>query len=96
MKLHPEGREYWTPTTTTLPVGYTLFAARFVPAGAWIPFVTVSGAKSILVAGPGVVETPNPAGTVVLPLGRSVPDLKLVDTTEVLIRTSPDAIDVHE
>jgi hypothetical protein len=94
MKLPRQGREYWTPEMSTLPVGYVAVEAEF-DQDAWVPLVNVEGNMSVLIAGPDVVELPNPAGTVVLTVGRCLPSVKLIGpgSVEIVIR-SAGAIDV--
>jgi hypothetical protein len=50
----------------------------------WHPLERDQNTVRILVAGPDA--TGNPAGTVALPLGRSLAVLRLVDNPEVLVR----------
>lgn len=87
MKLRREGREYWTPEMTAIPPGYVALEAEF-GQGIWVPLELVEGNRSVLVAGPSVIELPHPAGTVVLAAGRTRPSVKLVGpgSVEVLIR----------
>lgn len=95
MRLPKQGREYWTPTMSTLPVGFVAVQASFDNQATWVDLVDVEGARSVLIAGPDVIELPNPDDTVVLALGRTVPVVKLIGpgSVEIVIR-SAGAIDV--
>lgn len=82
MRIDSDSREYatWTvsgaDTTTTLEVSL---------AGAWHPLERVDATTvRVLVAGP--TATGNPAGTVALPVGRTVARIRATDTPEVVIR----------
>jgi hypothetical protein len=79
---------------TALPAGYVAVQAEF-DQGTWVNLVEVGDNLSVLIAGPDVVELPNPAGTVVLPVGRTIPSVKLVGpgSIEIVIRPA-GAIDV--
>lgn len=91
MKLPARGREYWTPELGPIPAGAVAVKAEFDDSG-WKDFTTVDGKQVILIAGPAVdVATwPNPVGTVVLPLGRTQPNVLLVGpgSQEIVIRTA--------
>lgn len=91
MKLPARGREYWTPELGTIPTGAVAIKAEFDDSG-WVNFATVDGTQVILIAGPSVdtATWPNPAGTVVLPLGRTQPNVLLVGpgSQEIVIRAA--------
>lgn len=89
MKLPARGREYWHAELTEVPPGAVAVKAEFT-AGVWVPFETVDGDQVVLVAGPDVDVTtyPHPAGTVVLPRGRTDVRVLLVGpgSKELVIR----------
>ena len=92
MRLHPAGREYATWDITGADEATTL--AMSIDGGlTWASLArpTATTARA-LIAGPAATD--NPAGTVVLPLGRSVPLIRATDTPEVVIVASGGAIDV--
>lgn len=84
MRLPREGREYITWATTGLPAGAAV-QVRFLPDTTWYPTEPVTGGVRALVAGPAA--TGNPSGTIALTAtGRHIPDLRVVDNPEVVIR----------
>jgi hypothetical protein len=95
MKLPARGREYWTPELGPIPAGAVAVKAEF-PAAAglteWVDFEVVDGEKVVLVAGPDVdtATWPHPPETVVLPLGRTQPNVLLVGpgSKEIVIRAA--------
>ena len=91
MRLPRDGRELITWPVTGAPDGITV-EVRFPPAATWHPAETVTDGARLLVAGPDA--TSNPAGTVVLPVGYTLPALRVVAGSEVVVRDSADAIHV--
>lgn len=92
MRIDPAGREYatWTITATTSPTSVDLS----VDAGTtWTPLAQVGTTAQwhTLVAGPSA--TSNPAGTVVLPTGRTQTKVRVNGAPELVIRDT-DPIDV--
>lgn len=89
MKLPLRGREYWRPELPTTPPGAVAVKAEFI-SGTWVAFETVDGEQAVLIAGPDVdvIAYPHPAGTVVLPAGRTMARVLLVGpgSKELVIR----------
>lgn len=93
MKLSPAGREWYALEVTTTPVEVS-WEATFDDGTTWEAFTPVGsdGYFRWLVAGPDA--TSNPAGTIELPLGRTIPRIRTTDNPEVIIRDAPP-IDVQ-
>ena len=95
MRLPTRGREYMY-----VPIGPAPDPAAVVEVTVddWVTWHTAerteAGVYRVLVAGPDVDvdASPHPAGTVVLPIGRTVVRWRWADTPEVLVRT-PGVID---
>ena len=84
MQIKPTGREYatWTITTSD-PV--TDLEVTFDDGTTWAAMTAVDTTTfRVLVAGPDA--TTNPAGTVILALGRHFAQIRAVDSPEVIIR----------
>lgn len=93
MRLSPAAREFYVLEITTTP-GVASWDASFDGGTTWATFTVVGtdGYFRWLVAGPS--STSNPGGTIVLPLGRTVPRIRATDNPEVVIRRGPP-IDVQ-
>lgn len=81
MRLDSRGREYWRATFTS---DTAITTADVQLGGEWHPGTVEGDEVVVLVAGPAA--TGNPAGTVVLPLGRSVVRVRFADTSEAVVR----------
>ncbi len=94
MILDPAGREYYTLEITTTPT-VSSWDASFDNGATWSTFVVVGtdGYFRWLVAGPAA--TSNPGGTIVLPLGPTVPKIRATSNPEVIIRDNVPTISVR-
>lgn len=87
MKIDPAGREYATWTITGDLSGITGWDVS-TDGTTWTPLSQVGTTSSwrALVAGPSA--TSNPAGTLVLPPGRSLTRLRATGTPEMIYRNT--------
>lgn len=96
-RLHPSARQYLTVPADDVPASPGLPQFRFPRVGpTWVAGEWVDDPPTqarVLVAGPDAVA--NPGGTVVLPLGRTRYDVRLVDAPEDLVEHGQGAIDVY-
>jgi|GEM_PF-2189451 len=93
MRLHAAAREYARIPVAGLPADPTPdVEVQFAADGSWEAATIVDGAARILIAGPDATD--NPPETVVLPLGRTLPVVRLTDNPEIVIRGA-GPIDVY-
>lgn len=83
MRLPNTGREYVTWTATGAPDGITL-DVTFDRGTTWHTLERTGNTVKALVAGPAA--TANPAGTIVLTLGRNTATIRATDNPEVVVR----------
>lgn len=92
MKIDRRGQEFASFPVSGAPPTDTPLEVSFDAGLTWHPMAWNADetAVQILVSGP---DAPNPAG-VVLPAGRNIPLVRLVDTPETVIRSTGGSIDV--
>ena len=92
MKIDHRGQEYVHLPVTGAPADSATPDVTFDDGNEWHPTTWNADrtSVSILVAGP---DMPNPAG-VVLPIGRHLPVVRLIDSPETLIRTAAGTVDI--
>jgi len=92
VKLDRRGQEFCSFPVTGVPADANALEVSFDDGLTWTPMTWNADetAVLVLVAGP---DMPDPAG-VVLPAGRHVPLVRLVDTPETVIRSTGGSIDV--
>lgn len=82
MKFDRQSREYVFWPITGQPEGAE-FEVTFDDGATWLPMETVEGGARTLLAGPDVDQG---GAEAVLPLGRTMVELRLTDTPEVVVR----------
>lgn len=92
MRIHREARVYARFTLDGLPdPAPTAVEVRLTATGAWQPLTQDGDVWMILVAGP---DAETHASATVLPLGRHLPVVRIVDNPEIVLdETAP--IDVY-
>ena len=92
MRIDRRGQEYARFPVAGVPVDANALEVSFDEGLTWhsMAWNEDETAVTILVSGP---ESPNPSG-VVLPVGRNLPLVRLVDTPETVIRSTGGSIDV--
>jgi len=92
MRIDRRGQEYVRFPVAGAPADAAPLEVSFDDGGTWWPTVWNADETfvSLVVAGP---DMPNPDG-VVLPLGRSIPLVRLTDYPETVIRSTGGSIDV--
>lgn len=87
MNLPPAGREFVTwPVLAGLPEDVTAVELSVDDGATWATVDVIDGNVRALLAGPDVED--NPDGTVVIPAGRTVVLVRLIDDPEVVIRAA--------
>lgn len=83
IRLPSAGREYLTFAFDGLPADPAPnVEVQFPPATSWHALTMTGTAGTILVAGP----TADATGAVVLPLGRTLPVVRVTDNPEIIMR----------